>query len=44
MANELAKLGSKVTFVYYPDLVRELKSSIGSADFEDKIEILKSYF
>ncbi len=42
MANELAKLGSKVTFVYYPDLVRELKSSIGSGDFEDKIEILKS--
>lgn len=42
LANELAKIGHKITFVYYPDLVRELKSSIGTPDFEDKIEILKS--
>lgn len=42
MANELAKLGHHVTFVYYPDLVRELKSSIGNDSFEDKIEDLKS--
>ncbi len=42
MANELAKLGFKITFVYYPDLVRELKSSIGAGGFEEKIEILKS--
>lgn len=41
MANELAKAGSKVTFVYYPDLVRELKSSIGTDRFEEKIENLK---
>jgi len=41
VANELAKLGHHVTFVYYPDLVRELKSSIGTDSFEDKIEILK---
>ncbi len=41
MANELAKLGHHITFVYYPDLVRELKSSIGSDSFEDKIENLK---
>ncbi len=41
MANELAKLGRRVTFVYYPDLVRELKSSIGRDNFEGKIEKLK---
>ena len=41
LANELAKLNHHVTFVYYPDLVRELKSSIGKDSFEDKIEILK---
>jgi primosomal protein DnaI len=42
MANELAVLGYKITFVYYPDLVRELKSSIGTDRFEEKIDILKS--
>jgi len=42
MANELAMLGYKITFVYYPDLVRELKSSIGTDRFEEKIRILKS--
>ena len=41
MTNELAKLGYKVTFVYYPDLVRELKSSIGTSFFEQKIDALK---
>ncbi len=41
MANELAKLGKQVTFVYYPDLVRELKSSIGKDNFETKIDNLK---
>jgi len=41
LANELAKLNHHVTFVYYPDLVRELKSSIGKDSFEEKIEILK---
>ncbi|HOO43628.1 MAG TPA: primosomal protein DnaI [Bacillota bacterium] len=42
LANELAKLGHHIVFVYYPDLVRELKSSIGTDNFEDKIEILKT--
>jgi len=41
IANELAKLGHHITFVYYPDLVRELKSSIGTGNFEEKIELLK---
>lgn len=41
LANELAKLGHKVTFVYYPDLVRELKSAIGTEGFEEKIESIK---
>lgn len=42
MANELAIMGYKISFVYYPDLVRELKSSIGTDKFEEKIKILKS--
>ncbi len=42
MANELAKLGYHVVFVYYPDMTRELKSSIGTDEFEEKIEILKT--
>jgi len=41
MANELAKLGREITFVYYPDMVRELKSSIGTDNFESKIDALK---
>ncbi len=41
LANELAKLGHQIMFVYYPDLVRELKSSIGSGDLEEKISELK---
>jgi len=41
MANELAKLGREITFVYYPDMVRELKSSIGTDKFESKIDALK---
>lgn len=41
LANEMAKKGYKVTFVYYPDLVRELKSSIATPFFEDKISKLK---
>lgn len=42
MANEIAKLGYRITFVYHPDLVRELKSSIGTDRFEEKIDILKT--
>jgi primosomal protein DnaI len=42
MANELEKLGFKITFAYYPDLVRELKSSIGKGDLEERIAALKT--
>ncbi len=42
LANELAKIGNKVYFAYYPDLVRELKSSIGDGSLEEKITALKS--
>jgi primosomal protein DnaI len=42
LANELANKGYKIVFAYYPDLVRELKSSIGSGDLEEKIIKLKS--
>jgi len=41
IANELARKGLKVTFVYYPDLVRELKSSIGSGSLEERVSELK---
>ncbi|MDD4354440.1 MAG: primosomal protein DnaI [Candidatus Izemoplasmatales bacterium] len=42
IANELAKKGFDIVFVYYPDLVRELKSSIGTGNLEEKIERLKA--
>ena len=42
LANELAKQNLKIIFAYYPDLVRELKSSIGTGDLEEKIRGLKS--
>jgi primosomal protein DnaI len=41
MANELANLGHKVYFAYYPDLARELKSSIGDGSLEEKITLIK---
>ncbi len=41
LANELAKLGHKVYFAYYPDLARELKSSIGDGSLENKITAIK---
>ncbi|MFW5889019.1 MAG: primosomal protein DnaI [Bacillota bacterium] len=41
IANELAKLNYKVIFAYYPDLVRELKSSISKGNLEEKILKLK---
>ncbi len=41
IANELAKKGFDVVFAYYPDLVREIKSSINSGGLEKKIERLK---
>lgn len=42
LANELAKEDYKIIFAYYPDLVRELKSSIGAGNLEEKIRKLKS--
>ena len=42
IANELAKENYHVTFAYYPDLTRELKSSIGSGTLENKIHELKA--
>jgi len=41
LANEIAKKGFKVTFVYFPDLCRELKSSIGTGELEDRVKELK---
>lgn len=41
IAKEIAKKGYSVVFAYYPDLVRELKSSISSGLLEEKIEHLK---
>lgn len=41
-ANELAKKGLDVTFAYYPDLVREIKSSIGSGNLEEIVNDLKT--
>ncbi|MBN2504782.1 MAG: primosomal protein DnaI [Bacilli bacterium] len=42
IANELAKKGYRSVFAYYPDLVRELKSSISTGELENKIEELKT--
>ncbi|MFA5035869.1 MAG: primosomal protein DnaI [Candidatus Izemoplasmatales bacterium] len=42
MANELAKKNFNIIFAYYPDLVRELKSSIGTGELEEKIQRLKT--
>lgn len=41
LANELAKIGHSVYFAYYPDLARELKSSIGDGSLEEKITSIK---
>lgn len=42
LSNELAKMGYQIVFAYYPDLVRELKSSIGTGELEDVIGELKT--
>lgn len=42
LANELAKENYQIIFAYYPDLTRELKSSIGKGDLEEKIQSLKT--
>jgi primosomal protein DnaI len=42
IANEVAKLDKEVIFAYYPDLVREMKSSIGVGGLEERISRLKT--
>ena len=42
MANELAKKGIEVGFVYLPDLIRELKSAIGNKSLESKLDEIKN--
>jgi primosomal protein DnaI len=42
LANELAKRNQDVVFVYFPDWVREIKSSIGDGSLEDKVRRLKT--
>lgn len=41
LANRLAKEKIKVLFVYYPDLVRSIKSSVGTSNLEHYVEKLK---
>jgi primosomal protein DnaI len=41
LANELTKKGCRVIIAYYPDLVREIKSSIGNHTLEALIAKLK---
>lgn len=40
-ANKFAENGKKVVFAYYPDLIRQIKSSIGAGGLEEAVEILK---
>lgn len=42
MANELSKRSISCMLMYFPDLVRELKSSLSTGKFEDIINELKS--
>lgn len=42
LANHFSEFGKKVIIAYYPDLVRELKSSIGSGTLEKRIHELKT--
>jgi primosomal protein DnaI len=42
IASELSKRGLDVVFVYFPDWVREIKSSIGDGSLEDKVRRLKA--
>ena len=39
---KLASEGKKVVFAYYPDLVRQIKSYIGTSKFEKTIDLLKN--
>ena len=42
IANEFAKRDLDIVFGYYPDMVREFKSSIGDGSLEEKVRRLKS--
>lgn len=42
VANELAKLSIPSLVVYTPELFRELRSSMGEADFEEKLNYIKN--
>ncbi|MGI6759689.1 MAG: primosomal protein DnaI [Bacilli bacterium] len=42
LANEMVKSGYQVFFAYYPDLVRKIKSSIGTSNFEVIVEEMKN--
>lgn len=44
IANELGKVGKTSLLVSFPDLVRDMKSSIDAGDLEDKISRLKSVY
>ncbi|MFP4287062.1 MAG: primosomal protein DnaI [Candidatus Izemoplasmataceae bacterium] len=41
LANQLSQLSKKVVLAYYPDLVREIKSSIAKGNLESIIQSLK---
>jgi primosomal protein DnaI len=40
-ANKFAENGKKVVFAYYPDLIRQIKSSISTGGLESTVDILK---
>lgn len=40
-ANKFAENGKKVVFAYYPDLIRQIKSSISTGGLEEAVETLK---
>lgn len=42
LAEKLVELGAHVVFAYYPDLVRQIKSSIANGTIEDYLEALKN--
>lgn len=41
LANKFAENGKKVVFAYYPDLIRQIKSSIATGGLEEAVETLK---
>ncbi len=41
-ASKFAENGKKVVFAYYPDLIRQVKSSIANGGLEEVVDVLKS--